>query len=347
MTSLRIAVLGLAAASLVAGCDGARPIDSAGSGQCATCHGAPPPPFVTTTSGGTHPQSDNCTLCHASTVSPTGEILAAHRNGTVEVTIHAVPFTNHPEVAFADLAACGTCHGPQLDGGVSGVSCDACHADAATFPGGLSFPDWQTNCTFCHGTRTQGFTGAQPRLAAPPQGVRGETLATQPQVGAHQKHLAGGTLSDGVGCSECHAVPGDLSHVSGGPAAIAFGGLASQGSLSPQYTGGSCAATYCHGGQASTSPAWTGTIACGDCHGSPPATGQHELTFHSGFPCARCHVQVAGATGAPTILDSAAARGLHVNGTKNVAFSVSGTWDSTAKTCTNVACHGGTGTKSW
>lgn len=351
MRSLRVAIAGLAAAWIASGCDGARPLETPGAGRCTACHGAPPPPFVTAAAS-VHPPGADCNLCHATTVTASGDLIegGAHENGTVDVTIHAVPFAGHTDAALADISACATCHGSGFDGGASGVSCTACHA---TF----SFSDWQTNCTFCHGTRTPSWTSAALRLAAPPQGVRGETLTTQPQVGAHQKHLGGGsTISDGVACGECHTVPTGLAHLDGA-APTTFGGLASQGNLSPAYAGGSCSATYCHGaglldrtGQvdgANTTPTWTGAAACGDCHGSPPATGQHDIAQHTGHPCSRCHSEVATATGSPGILDTSAARALHVNGTKNVKFSVNGTWDSTAKTCTSVACHGGTGTRSW
>jgi predicted CxxxxCH...CXXCH cytochrome family protein len=338
MTSTRIAVLGLAAASIVAGCDGARPLESAGAvSRCEACHGAPPPPSVLSRNGTPHPASLECSLCHATTVNQAGDLGAAHQNGTVDVSIHAVPFTTHTDAALADLASCATCHGTDHAGGLSGVSCTACHGAA------VSFPDWQTNCTFCHGTRTPGWTGTPLRLAAPPQGARGETLATQPQVGAHQKHLgSGSTISDGVACTECHALPADLSHLDG-VAQVAFGGLASQGNLSPGYTGGSCSATYCHGGQASTSPPWTGAMACGDCHGLPPSTGKHAIPQHLGHPCYRCHSEVATDTATPGILGTSAARALHVNGSNDVSFSVNGTWDAGTGTCSNIACHGGAG----
>jgi predicted CxxxxCH...CXXCH cytochrome family protein len=275
-----------------------------------------------------HPASEACNLCHSTTVGPGGELGAAHRNGVVDVTLHAVPFTGHGAAAiseFAGTAACTTCHGAAYDGGEAGVSCTACHDTQ------LSMPDWQTNCTFCHGTRTPGFTGAPVRLAAPPQGVNGETLTTDLPVGAHQKHLGNGsTISDGVACGECHAPVTDLSHLNGA-AAVAFGGLASQGmNPAPWYTGGTCSSTYCHGtglaDGSDTTPSWTGTAACGSCHGSPPTSGQHTIPQHSGQICSRCHSQVATNTGTPGILNTPAARALHVDGSKSVSFSVSGTW---------------------
>jgi predicted CxxxxCH...CXXCH cytochrome family protein len=150
--------------------------------------------------------------------------------------------------------------------------------------------------------------------------------------------------------------PGSLSHIDGGPVTISFSGLATQGvGASAGYSGngGSCA-VYCHGSgtafanpgstSANVSPSWTATsIACNGCHGTPPTTGQHGFANHQ-FPCGYCHAQVAGTGSTPAITNKA----LHVNGTKNVGFTVSGDpYDAANHSCTNIACHGGTGTRSW
>ena len=354
MRSTRLAVLVLAAAVLGSGCDGARPIEPAAGAaeRCSACHGFPPPPFVMT--GTAHPASTACSLCHATSVDANAAIIAggAHRNGVVDVTIHPVPYVaDHTTPALADLNACKTCHGADFSGGESGVSCTSCHA--AMQPAG--FPDWQTNCTFCHGTRTPGWTDTATslRLAAPPRGSHGETLTTQPAVGAHAKHLGtGSTVSDGVACAECHVKPADLAHLDG-VGTVTFGALATQGGLSPAYAAGSCSATYCHGsaalGGANPTPAWTGTAACGDCHGSPPPTAGHALAVHSAQSCFKCHALVATDTPLPGVQNVAAALSLHVNGAKDVSLSVSGTWDGATKTCSSVGCHapGGAVTRPW
>lgn len=214
-----------------------------------------------------------------------------------------------------------------------------------------SYPAWEANCTLCHGTRTEDFVfGTSPiTLAAPPLGTHGETDPTQAAVGAHQKHLNGSTFTDGVDCTECHALPTGpnyLAHMDGPPATLTFGPLATQGGLAPSYAGGSCSATYCHGGGlvggANTTPVWTapGSVQCGDCHGSPPATGRHvSVAPHASRECSACHVLVATSTPTPGILNTPEARTLHVDGNKNVNFIVDGTWDPVQKTCTNVACH--------
>jgi predicted CxxxxCH...CXXCH cytochrome family protein len=340
---LLLAVVVFAGAVIGSGCDSARPVGEASNTtaeRCSGCHGFPPPPNVTTQNE--HPNSVACSLCHPSTVDASYNLVAGgtHLNGRVDVGIHPVPYVaQHTAVALQDLNACKTCHGSDFAGGASGVSCTSCHA-------GFGFSDWQTNCTFCHGNRTQGFalSAATLPLAAPPRGAHGETSPTVPQVGAHQKHVGNGSvLSDGVACAECHTVPSDLTHVNGA-AQLTFGPLATQGGLTPSYSGGSCSATYCHGstllGGADTTPTWTASVACGDCHGSPPATGRHLITEpHATLECSACHVQVATTTQPPGILNSPAAKALHVNGQKNVDFIVGGTWDAAGQTCSNVACH--------
>jgi predicted CxxxxCH...CXXCH cytochrome family protein len=348
VTSIRLAVLALAAAALATGCDTARPIaagaNTSAAERCGVCHGYPPPPFIAGNT--THPASTSCYLCHPSTVDAAGNIVAGgtHMNGRVDVGTHPIPYVaQHTGPALSDLNACKVCHGNDFSGGDAGVSCTKCHGDT------LGFSDWQTNCTFCHGTRTQGFVlGTSPLpLAAPPRGAHGETDPTVAAVGAHQKHLGNGSsFTDGVDCAECHAVPADLAHVTGAPATLTFGALATQGGLAPSFAGGSCSATYCHGsglvGGADTTPVWTspGSVLCGDCHGSPPATGRHVITApHLSRECSACHALVATSTATPGIQNTPAAKALHVNGLKDVNLIVDGTWDPVAKSCSNVACH--------
>jgi predicted CxxxxCH...CXXCH cytochrome family protein len=238
-----------------------------------------------------------------------------------------------------------------------GVSCNECH-------GGFGYADWKTNCTFCHGTRTQGWTEANLRLAAPPQSIAGtgDQTSANPKVGAHQAHLGATTYVNPLPCTSCHGVPlrqfpGSLTHVDGQPVTPAFSGLATQGVTGAAYAGnGGTCAVYCHGSgtafvnpgaPASTkaSPAWTETsIACDGCHGTPPTTGEHGFANHQ-FPCGYCHLDVAGSGATPSIVNKA----LHVNGQKDVRLTVPGTWDPapTAKTCTNVACHNVQDTRGW
>ncbi len=340
-----------ALAVLVAACDTARKVEeTAAINDCARCHGFPPP--------APHPQNiENCWVCHSTTVGP-GNVLipgGTHLNGRVDVTAHPAGWADpgvHGPAAEAGISACQYCHGADYGGGSVGVSCDSCHANSG-------FADWKTNCTFCHGTRTQGWTTARLPLAAPPESLSGATDPADPHVGAHKAHLADTTLVNPLPCASCHGVPdftfpGSLVHVDGQPATVAFGALAQQG-VAAAYdpTSRSCA-VYCHGtgtafvnpnAPASTavSPAWTATtIACNGCHGTPPTTGQHGITSHA-FPCGYCHARVAASSGAPAITNKAN----HVNGVKNVDLFVPGTWDAAAQKCSNVACHSVQDTRNW
>src|SRR5512133_412436 len=210
-----------ALAVLIAACDTARKVEETSAvNDCARCHGFPPPDPP--------PQSTACDVCHSTTAGPGDVIIpgGTHMDGRVEVTAHAVPFppSVHGPAANRGASACTTCHGTDQDpggaygGGIVGVSCNDCH-------GGIGFADWKTNCTFCHGTRTQGGTAARLPLAAPPEAIAGTAdpagqTNANPKVGAHQAHLVGTTYVNPLPCTSCHGVPvrqfpGSLSHIDG------------------------------------------------------------------------------------------------------------------------------------
>jgi predicted CxxxxCH...CXXCH cytochrome family protein len=324
----------LAAAGILA-CGVAREIaeHGGGGGECTTCHGAPPPSHAST--------STNCSACHPGTVKPDGTIDVAsglHANGHLEVG--AAGGVGHPQgwsdpaqhgpAAKRDLGSCQGCHGISFDGGTAGVSCNACHGGAA----------WISNCTFCHGTKLATYAAGDLAKAAPPRGTAGETASTARAVGAHQRHLSGGSIGGAVACAECHAVPTDLSHLDGS-AVVTFGAAAKRGGALPVWNGASCASTYCHGatlaGGTRKAPSWIGgaaeTSSCGSCHGAPPTSGRHaKHVVDKGYACGQCH---AGYTASTVVAAT------HVDGLKQVG-GTSG-WNATTRSCSN-GCHG---TKSW
>ena len=326
--------------------------------KCGTCHGTTANPAP----GGTHPgvAATSCGTCHTGYTGTTVN-LTNHMNGTVEVT------SNHPagwnagnqhgyQANLTGLAGCKGCHGTDLAGGTSGVSCTACHTTNG-------FATWDTNCTFCHGNRT---TGRQ----SPPVDIQGRSVATNVSVGRHDKHVAS-TLMTPIACGECHvarttSVITDAAHIDGdGIAEVTFGTLARTGGKVPVYTRTSatasgCSATYCHGnftgGSGTAALSWVSATAmtCTSCHGAPPSTGMHQ--FHQvdrSTNCLNCHNGIATGTGFPS---TNAALGtnvaLHVNGTKNLAFggtfggstvSMTVTRSGTSVTCSG-SCHG---SKTW
>jgi predicted CxxxxCH...CXXCH cytochrome family protein len=378
MSIHRFALWATLSAALLAGCSAANPTSQEASasaaGTCDRCHGFPP---NVPSQGGAraiedpnHPNNPNCFACHARTVDANGALIPGgdHMNGRVDVTAHADNYADpsvHGRDAVANLASCKSCHGESYDG-AAGPSCNACHATAsAKFPNGVA--SWQSNCTFCHGTATEPYPSiANPVLAAPPEGVAGQTAATDPHVGAHQKHLQGGALAQGFACATCHAVPSDLTHVVNGPVPVVPQG-AGQASLPADlgtYTAADqTCAVYCHGstlaGASGKSPAWTAAttndLGCTACHGAPPPSGRvvttggftgtlHEVhVIDGGVLCAYCHADTAGGTlQQPTIAN----KSFHVNGVKDVKFSIGSgnSWDAASGNCT-VMCH--LGTRSW
>jgi predicted CxxxxCH...CXXCH cytochrome family protein len=97
--------------------------------QCGTCHGNPP------TANG-HPQValQYCSGCHPSTMKADGTLDVSkgkHVDGVIESEAfsHASTWSaDHQAAAAADHAAgCKPCHGGDLKGGTSGVSCWTCH----------------------------------------------------------------------------------------------------------------------------------------------------------------------------------------------------------------------------
>jgi predicted CxxxxCH...CXXCH cytochrome family protein len=318
--------------------------------SCTGCHGMPPVGHPTLTGTVT---AATCNQCHPATVLSSGAIDVAggkHMNGASDVTGN--PHTGDPlwvdrthhgfSASSQGLQNCTNCHtnfgGPS--GGSAG-SCNACHT-------ALGFATWQTNCTFCHGTtgRAGNVTGTDASLAAsPPVGPQGQTLTTDPMVGAHQRHVnppSTGRVAQPFACVVCHAspLPANVDHVNGQAVPIPFGGVALTGNVRPTFNPVtlSCSATYCHGnftgGATTAAPLWTGgAMTCSSCHGLPPGTGQHGRSEHRAAGCGACHSGYSS---------SAANVLLHLNGVKNVggAGTSINSWNASTRQCAP-ACHGG------
>ncbi len=250
-------------------------------------------------------------------------------------------------LADGSQRACDSCHGaPPPPPHPANASCDRCHpgytstsvAQATHVDGTL---DFTATCASCHGDPARAATALNPRLpAAPPLGTRGETATTARAVGAHLQHLQGGTLSSGVACGECHAVPTSMLHADG-TVALTWGPLATARGATPAWTPATstCSSNWCHGaklgGGTDTTPIWTrvdGTQdACGTCHGLPPRTGKHYEDEHRGRSCGDCH--------APDYSRTAVDRALHVDGQIQVQGSRIRSWDAATRSC-QPTCHG-------
>lgn len=191
--------------------------------------------------------------------------------------------SKHGATAASSTSSCTECHGTDLSGGVSRVSCMSTTTNSG-FRCHFSSPAVNPGCTSCHG--------------GPPNGPN-STMAPNRQF-AHDTHLA----LPGVTCNYCHfnAGAGTAGHAvataNGGiaSATIAFLNVSSLGAKSARTVGpnydaatGTCSAVICHGGQ--TTPSWTtGSITvatdCLLCHqqgdtGNTPRTPQYN-SFYSG-----------------------------------------------------------------
>ena len=253
----------------------------AGEAACGTCHGAPP--------GAPHTTNTRCSTCHEDADDAGGiSNPVQHVDGVLQVSGGGHP----PGYADADvhgaeandrgLDRCTSCHGADLTGGSSGVSCESCH-------GG-----WSTDCTFCHG-------GLDNMTGAPPEALDGATSVGVLSVGAHSSHVATTALHTPFSCSRCHgrlpASAFDSGHIDGdGRAEVVFDAFNAAGRY--DRATGRCSSLYCHGATLSadgalTEPTWTragmGEAVCGTCHGMPPGAPHTSSTN-----CASCHDTVDG-----------------------------------------------------
>jgi predicted CxxxxCH...CXXCH cytochrome family protein len=363
------------------------PTWSGGAAQaaCGTCHFATTVPATSTRhpSPGVTLAATACATCHPDTVNPDGTLntLAAgrHLNGALDVTgaSHAVPYpaAQHAVDFVADQAGCRTCHGATYATDMGGgKSCNGCHANPAAFGyAGTANANWQTDCSFCHGSTatpadaayaTAGTPALRLNQIAPPEAFTdGVTSATFVRVGAHQKHFTT-TSAPKVQCTACHGptTPADLAHVN---TAVALGWstvATNSGAVTPAPAAFNAAweatptcTNYCHGGTGSgltggtaTAPRWTVAAdgACGTCHfvANTAATGTHQshvnnaAVIGTNFACQDCHSTVVNAAG--QLL--AAASTLHVNGTDTVSMPNRGAQSNgayAAGSCAASYCH--------
>jgi predicted CxxxxCH...CXXCH cytochrome family protein len=180
-----------------------------------------------------------------------------------------------------------------------------CHPAEAPHVDGTITVGVEAGCSGCHGDSTS---------PAPPRGLLGETLTGALAVGAHRSHLdAPHRLRGPVECSSCHVVPAELDDAGHIDTQVPAEVTLADGAW--DRTSATCAGTYCHGQAA---PVWTrvnlGEIACGTCHGIPPANMFHDpaLTIND---CATCHTSTVDPFGNILLGGPAGHESEHMDGT--------------------------------
>jgi len=230
---------------------------------------------------------------------------------------------------------CRSCHGDDLTGGSSAISCDGCHTGATP-------TTWRQNCTFCHG-------GVDNETGAPPRNLEGtDRIGPFP---AHGVHVTGSPIANAYDCTQCHTKandvlsPGHIFDDTPGAAENDYGN-----GLSPQTTfardTATCSNAYCHGsGRADDGMvvASAGPMPCSGCHPTQESgaagwgnmSGPHALHIAlANVTCANCH------QGTTTDGASIASKELHINGLRDVTITEpSFTYDSARATCSG-DCHG-------
>lgn len=279
----------------------------------------------------------SCTTCHGSEGSPLpAEAPHPAHAGVACTDCHVVPSTpfegqhldGEPTVVFSGLATAAGfepswdaateqcsgayCHnGATVSWGDEELGCDACHQappdDHARFARVADGPD---SCARCHPSEGH-IDGAlevgdpacdschgEGTLGAPAPDLAGDVAASDPQVGAHARHLDI-TLPDRIGkavaCQSCHPVPDSVfspGHIDeAGPADVqpVLGGT-----YDPET--GRCT-VWCHFDR-QPGPSWTddsgAARACDACHAFPPAVTRSGATHPASAPslsaCRECHV---------------------------------------------------------
>lgn len=247
----------------------------------------------------------------------------------------------HSSATASTDSDCTACHGTDLSGGISGVSCTHCHLGGTASIHPLSWdPIYST-----HGPSVN--SGATPTASCSNQYCHGASLL--------------GVSGSGPSCTSCH-LGGPVSiHPAGwDPIYLAHGPSVSSGLT----TTASCANQYCHGsslqGVAGSGPACTSchsypynpsSVTCGACHRIPPSganfpnsAGAHAKHATSNvISCNICHNGAAAYVGDHS--DSVV--NFSFPSTYNPKTGGVPSYTSANHTCSNVSCHGAKSTPDW
>jgi predicted CxxxxCH...CXXCH cytochrome family protein len=292
--------------------------------------------------------------------------------------------SDHPVAFFAKQDRCAECHGTNLTGGISGVSCFSaafngmsCHATGPGHPTGWANPALHgvaaeqdfSACKTCHGTTYQGgistttcyechngpgLNHPAPAWVVPDHKTAALTDATTCQKCHGTTYLGGGSHS---ACNSCHMENQTKVHM------LAWYPDVQLNHRAYAFANGtaSCANAYCHGTtlagvslsgpSCSTCHTWPITSAsCGTCHGIPP-TG---TVFPNIAGRHSAHAVLTNIVCATCHQGAGSGTALHINNIADVIISAAynaktGTaqYYAGGNTCAKVSCHGGITTPVW
>jgi len=221
----------------------------------------------------------------------------------------------HVQPAQADPASCSECHGSDLSGGISKVSCTPCHLNGSPFE--------LTNCTSCHGNPPTGTTAPN-------------------RSGAHAVHNALPNIKNV--CNTCHsgAGSGTANHDNGVTDVSFLSAYNAKSGTAVHNADGTCSEVSCHGGQ--TTPIWSSGLIdlntqCTSCHAfgtteyNSFASGQHDFHVNEEhFTCVQCHDTLKLSQSHFTSLNTSTMEG-------PASSTLLSTLTYTNRTCTPL-CHG-------
>jgi predicted CxxxxCH...CXXCH cytochrome family protein len=291
---------------------------------CTTCHGTPP----NTGAHVKHFTNPNvtCNSCH----NGAGYGTPLHINGIADVLFLTSQVGAAASYTGTVTKGCNNtyCHGATLTGGgtnknptwfMTGLGCATCHGFPPTSAeGGTKTHPASANCNACHShvnSTNNGFTNVALHI----DGIVEFTAAPHPvpsYPGSVHKNAADFSI-----CSGCH----DLNATAAG--------------VSPP----NCRS--CHKVASPITALGVVIGGCVSCHPNPPASNAH--TLHLSFPggggvtCSACH---NGAGSGTTLHDNTNRTTATVSISSTFLAETGGaaTYDTTAKTCANISCHGGT-----
>jgi predicted CxxxxCH...CXXCH cytochrome family protein len=259
--------------------------------------------------------------------------------------------SGHP----ADWVPVYSTHGPYVDAnGTSACSNQYCHGTSLT-----GVPDSGPSCTSCH---LGGPTAVHPADWVPVYSTHGPYVNASSTSACANQYCHGlsltGVPDSGPSCTSCHM--GGITNIH--PASWLGDACSNHGSYALTNGTGGCATTYCHGtdlgGVPQSGPSCTSchpTIptspSCGTCHGTPPNGLAPAGNVYPNRPGAHApHVNLNGVTCATCHNRSC---NQHMNGMVDViidatynAKSGTGSFNTSAKTCSGVSCHGGPRTQT-